>query len=243
MYKNDEQVFFMDQTLITIQQVETKLQHSLPNEYKEFLSNFDLLSKEELGFPITLRDGYKMSNVLRFFFEASTFLNQNDFRSFLEEYIEPFELTSDYVEPQYLYFIAECLTGNIAMAIGGQHEGKLYYVDNGDFGIIYLSSSIKDFMNTLYEVDGFACDEEDILKAVSAKDLTQLKILLEQKDGDKIIQLDSWLDIKLFDLAYEANDIQILTYLVGKGFTGFNRLEHYKSMIFGAASSDQRSSD
>ncbi len=233
----------MDQISIAIQYIETKLQHSLPNEYKEFLSNFDLFKKEELGFPITLRDGYKMSNVLRFFFNASTFLNQNDFRSFLEEYIEPFELTSDYVEPQYLYFIAECLTGNIAMAIGGQHEGKLYYVDNGDFGIIYLSSSIKDFMNTLYEVDGFACDEEDILKAVSAKDLTQLKILLEQKDGDKIIQLYSWLDIKLFDLAYEANDIQILTYLVGKGFTGFNRLEHYKSMIFGAASSDQSSSD
>lgn len=233
----------MDQISIVIQYIETKLQHSLPNEYKEFLRNFDLLSKEELGFPITLRDGYRMSNVLRFFFEANAFLNQNDFRSFLEEYIETFELTPDYVEPQYLYFIAECLTGNIAMAIGGRHEGKLYYVDNGDFGIIYLASSIKDFMNTLYEVDGFACDEEDILKAVRAKDLTQLKILLEQKDGDKIIQLYSWLDIKLFDLAYEANDIQILNYLVGKGFTGFNRLEHYKSMIFGAVSSDQSSSD
>ena len=184
-----------------------------------------------------------MSNVLRFFFNASAFLDQNDFRSFLEEYIEPFELTPDYVEPKYLYFIAECLTGNIAMAIGELHEGKLYYVDNGDFGIIYLASSIRDFINTLYEVDGFACNEEDILKAVRAKDLTLLKILLEQKDGDKIIQLYSWLDIELFDLAYEAKDIQILTYLVEKGFTGFNRLEHYKNMIFGAASSDQSSSD
>jgi hypothetical protein len=58
----------MDQISIAIQYIETKLQHSLPNEYKEFLSNFDLLSKEELGFPITLRDGDKMSNVLRFFF-------------------------------------------------------------------------------------------------------------------------------------------------------------------------------
>lgn len=100
-------------------------------------------------------DGYKTENSIVSIFTPEEIVEAYDnLKLYLEETFEHFELSTDYVETKYLLPIIELGNGGtINIHIGGKHNGKVYEVDNGDFGIILLSNSLQDFIEKLYVYD------------------------------------------------------------------------------------------
>ena len=65
----------------------------------------------------------------------------------LYELNEHFELTNEYVEVEKLLPIIDVYGGALYIAISGQHDGKIFYGDNGDFGIIKIADSLNEFFD------------------------------------------------------------------------------------------------
>jgi SMI1-KNR4 cell-wall len=129
--------------------LETQIGHSLPDDYKTFLIHFDKLSLKGRYFYRILDDGDKIASQIDHFFTIHTFLKGNEFRDYLVEFQTHFDVQTDVVEAECLYHIAFGYP-NLCIAIGGQHHGKIYNVDNGDFGIHFQANHLNEFLESLY---------------------------------------------------------------------------------------------
>lgn len=209
--------------------IEQYLGLKFPDDYSEFLLKADTCVVENNVYCRVLQDNYRTDGVVYEFYTTTNFIKQlkNRDRNYLLEFQIHFENSTDYVEAEYLYHIAEG-TGSICISLGGQHYGKIYSVDNGDFGIIYQADNINQFIDSLYNPEKFGCQYQDLIEAVSYNNLERLIELVEKKDGNRLIQYSSFLDIELFDTAYTNNFDNILRYLISKGYRGYNRVELYK---------------
>ena len=67
----------------------------------------------------------------------------------LQELKEEFELTDSYIETDKVLPIIDVTDGTIYIAVSGTHRGKIFFGDNGDFGIIQIANSLNDFLNAL----------------------------------------------------------------------------------------------
>lgn len=70
-------------------------------------------------------------------------------RNYLKDYLDWYNIVDSYVEIEYLFPIFELVDGAIYVSIGGKHNNKIFYADNGDNGIICVSSSIEKFYDKL----------------------------------------------------------------------------------------------
>lgn len=211
-----------------IKEIENRLGLKLPLDYKLFLTNVDkLIIQDSVTFCRILQDNYRTDGLIYEFLNDSNFLERNVSRQYLIEHQKHFKNPKEYVEAEYLYYVATG-TGAICIALGGLHYGKIFSVDNGDFGIIYQAENIDLFINSLYKPSQYRCTHEDLINSVKANDLELLIKLIETKDGDKHIQHSSWLDIELFEIAHRDKFDIILRYLISKGFRGHNRAELHK---------------
>jgi hypothetical protein len=131
--------------------VEKQIGHRFPEEYRQFLLTYNGGKPVPDGIRVTLSDGYCFTSAVYKFYALEELLTLE--RRYLQEFIEHFELTDDYVEAPYLYHIAECLSGSICLAVAGKHQGKIYYTDNGDFGIVYQSASLGSFLEEFINED------------------------------------------------------------------------------------------
>ena len=138
-------------TQAELESVEQQIGYKFPEEYREFMLVNNGGRPSPDVFRITLSDGYTFTSAVHKFFSWDELLTF--YREYLEEYMEVFELTDEYVEARYLYHIAECLSGSICIAVAGKHEGTIYYTDNGDFGIIYQSKSFESFLGEFIKKD------------------------------------------------------------------------------------------
>lgn len=210
-----------------LEDIEAKLGYELPKEFVEFLNTSDKEEYENKEYCRTLLDGYITDGKIERFSTYETFFSDNEYRSFLEEFQAHFEIQDDYVESKYLYLIALCDSDSICMALNGKHRGKIYSVDNGDFGITFQANTLEEFLKSLYSSSDYKCSFKELQNAVLENNLTQLKELIEEKDGNLILKQSSFCDIDLFDKAYNNNLTEILEYLISKGFNGFNRAGEY----------------
>lgn len=211
----------------TIDNIEQQLKLRLPDNYKAFLLKADTFVVENIVFCRILQDNYRTDGLVYKFYSASDFIERQKYRDYLIEFQTHFENPKDYVEAEYLYHIADG-TGSILISLGGQHYGKIYSADNGDFGIIYQADNIDDFLDSLYEPSKFRCTYEQLIETVKNNNLDLLTDLVENKDGNKLIECYSSLDIDLFDIAYRNKADNILKYLISKGYQGHNRVDYYK---------------
>jgi len=125
-----------------INHIETTLGLELPDDYKRFLLS-------SICLEISNKDG-----VIDAFYTVDNFLEQQYCRDYLVETQNHFGNLQSYVEAEHLYYIAGGASGSICIALGGKHFGKIYSIDNGDFGIIYQSVNIDAFIDSLYD---FSC--------------------------------------------------------------------------------------
>ncbi|MBO9563626.1 MAG: SMI1/KNR4 family protein [Niastella sp.] len=130
--------------------IEEKLGFKLPEDYKQFL--LDEAGHSQCMFkvyPRVLQDGWKTDGIIEKVTSVDTFWQANQYREYLREFQEHFENPASYVESEYLYVIMSG-TGVVCMAMSGTHKGKIYSVDNGDFGIVYQTDNLEQFLQSLY---------------------------------------------------------------------------------------------
>lgn len=106
-------------------------------------------------YDIIHEDGWKTSNSILLVLTAEKIIEYfTNLKPYLQDTMEHFELDTNFVETDFLLPIIELGDGGtINIAIGGDHNGKIYEVDNGDFGIILQSNSLEEFINSLYIYD------------------------------------------------------------------------------------------
>jgi hypothetical protein len=208
-----------------IEDIERQLNIKFPDTFKEFLLKVDTFVVENTYFCRILRDNYRTDMIVHEFCPANDFIAYQERREYLIEMQNDFEVPVDYVEAEYLYYIASTENGGICIALDGQHYGKIYSMDSGDFGIIYQANNINEFLDSLYEPSKFRCTYKELIEAVTQNNLNLLMELVETKDGDKRIEYSSWHDIKLFEIAYNSGFENILIYLISRGYNGCNRFD------------------
>lgn len=134
-----------------IHHIETSLGLELPDDYKRFLLSSNCLKITNKAFSRILQDGYCTDGLIDAFYTVDNFLEQQHYRDYLVETQKHFGNSTNYVEAEHLYYIASGASGSICIALGGKHFGKIYSVDNGDFGIVYQSINIDAFIDSLYD--------------------------------------------------------------------------------------------
>jgi SMI1 / KNR4 family (SUKH-1) len=210
-----------------IENIETHFGFSFPKDYKDFFLEAHNFVLDNSVYCRVLQNGYKTDGLVFEFHTIDNFVEKQECRDYLIEFQTHFENPIDYVEAEHLYHIADG-TGSVCISLAGQHYGKIFSVDNGDFGIIYQAENIKGFVDSLYEPSKFGCEYEELIEAVRNNNLTLLSELVENRDGNKLIEYSSSLDIELLDIAYDKKFDNILKYLISKGYKGYNRVERYK---------------
>ena len=131
--------------------LEVDLGFELPNSYRKFLLNEDVKRLNGKSFPVTHIDGNKVIWRIEEFADVSDFLKFNEYRTnfnHLVEFANELDFI-EYVDGETLYYIADCTNGGIVMSMKGNKVGKIYSVDNGDFGLIYLEDDIYEFLDTI----------------------------------------------------------------------------------------------
>ena len=94
-------------------------------------------------------DGWESNSFISKIESIETSVDTWGYRGYLNEFQEDFELTEDYVEANFLFPIMEISSGAVYVAIGGKHNGKVYTVDNGDFGIVFHSNTLDEFISKI----------------------------------------------------------------------------------------------
>lgn len=136
--------------MTSISRIEQKLGYPLPKEYKSFLLQGKLEAYKGKMFRITHPDQFSYTAKIEVFVTSNSFLKDNQYRSYLADMAQHFELEDSFVEVNYLYCIAVTPNLSVYMALNGKHQGKIYTVDNGDFGILYQKDSLKSFLESLF---------------------------------------------------------------------------------------------
>ncbi len=134
----------------TIDSIEEQLGYKLPDEYKTFLlkkNNDRFLNK---GYRRVIDGNFTTDSRIDEIISIENFWKKNEYRDYLFEFEKHFENTKSKTEVKYLYCIFGCVNGVICMALNGNHRGKIYSVDNGDFGITFQAENLQIFLKGLY---------------------------------------------------------------------------------------------
>ena len=138
-----------------IDELERLTGFTLPSEVKElFMSCAG--SRPSFGdknclIDIVHSDGWKDTSYLLKIESPKAIIETWEYRDYLEDFQSHFELKDSYVEAKKLFPIIELANNHLYIAIGGIHDGKIYYVDNGDFGIIKIANSLQHMIEKLYK--------------------------------------------------------------------------------------------
>jgi len=141
-------------TLYEIQRVERITKLKLSDSFKNFIlknnGGIPTIDGETCLFNIKVDDTWTTSTFLENFTSMNEVIEQWEFIGYLAQFAEHFELDENYVETNELFPVANFSNGVVYIAVGGNHVGKIYTADNGDFGIIYHSPTLDDFLMSLY---------------------------------------------------------------------------------------------
>ena len=144
-----------------IQSIEKLSGVIFPSEIKHFYQHF-AGAKPEINddvacFKITLDDGYEIESFLENVYDYDSlveyFENNNGQYDFISEYVQHFDLSPEYVDCTTLLPIVALPNGAVYASVSGIHRGKIYTVDSGDFGIVYHSANLTQFLDIYYRCD------------------------------------------------------------------------------------------
>jgi hypothetical protein len=136
-----------------LQKLEEITTINLPKYLKDFLKKYSGQALKINGIPCSVlikhSDGYTQSTYIYQVETIENIINTWKYRDFLLQHQKHFELQDSYVQVENLFPIIELPNSEIYVAINGLHDKKIYYVDNGDFGIIKIADSLNKFMKNL----------------------------------------------------------------------------------------------
>lgn len=142
---SDEQILFK----------ENKFLKSLPtiliDFFKKYSNSIPYYNSKSCAFKIIHPDGYVQVSYIEKIVELEGIFSEFEDRDTLDLYVKEQNLTTDFVEIEYLCPFAYAPNGVFYCSIGGKHEGKVYFADNGDFGILFVKNSFKEFWDSVQE--------------------------------------------------------------------------------------------
>ena len=141
-----------------IQSIEKLSGVILPSEIRHFYLHFagakPGINNGDACFKITLDDGDEIESFLEDVYDYDSlveyFENNNGQYDFISEYVQHFDLSPEYVDCATLLPIVALPNGAVYASVSGIHRGKIYTVDSGDFGIVYLSANLTQFLDSVY---------------------------------------------------------------------------------------------
>jgi hypothetical protein len=140
---------------LQISLIEKKLLCEIPIDLAEFLRAYSnaipSINKKPCVFKTVHSDGWEQSNFIERIISMEGIILELDDRSTLELYVNSFNLSRDFVEIEYLLPFALPANGILYYAVGGNHTGRIYIADNGDFGILIQAIDFKSFWDSVYE--------------------------------------------------------------------------------------------
>lgn len=130
-------------------------QEKLPEFLIEFFTKYSnstpIYNGKSCVFKIIHPDGYlQLSSIEKIVGLEGIFAEFED-RGTLDLYVREQNLTSDFVEIETLCPFAYAPNGVFYCSIDGKHNGKVYFADNGDFGILFVKNSFEEFWNSVEE--------------------------------------------------------------------------------------------
>ncbi len=144
-------------TIEDIDELKAVTGKDLPGWYTEHFIRLSGLKRVELkdheiddnthvDFTATFEDGGTDGDHIIDFLTVEQIKQVWPYIDYLEEDIERFEISSRFVQWQYLFPLAGTGDGTLYVAIGGNHDRAVYEADNGDYGIGRVASDIDDFV-------------------------------------------------------------------------------------------------
>jgi hypothetical protein len=151
-------IIFTECTLLSdiqMEQMEKSLSIQFPKEIYDFIqiksNGVPKIQQKNCTYSYQFEDGwkYELSIEKIIDFESITKLFDDD--EMLERYIKDQNLTKDFVEIEHLCPFAYAPNGVFYISVSGKHNGKVYFADNGDFGILFLTNSFENFWDSVYD--------------------------------------------------------------------------------------------
>lgn len=130
----------------------------LPKELKAFFLKYAgatiRMGTKTCFFDIIYPHGWRTDDGLTNVESPNSIAKKWQSRNYLNEFKQFFEIQDNYVEPDKLFpILATCSGGQIYVAIGGQHDGKIFHVDTGDAGFCFMANSLEAFLLQCYPLN------------------------------------------------------------------------------------------
>lgn len=113
------------------------------------LKPHEIADNAHMDFVAVFEDGSSDSDHITDFMSVDQIKQVWPFIDYLEDDVEHFEISSSFVQWEYLFPLAGTGDGTIYVAIGGDHDRAIYEADNGDYGIGRVANDIDDFVTSL----------------------------------------------------------------------------------------------
>lgn len=142
-----------------IKDIEKFTGFKLPSNIKVFFKNYaeseiQFENQTECFFDLIYNDGWKTDDGLQKVESLNSIKERWEYRNYLEHFQNDFKVHTDYVESDKLFPVIETYSGSqIYVSIGGYHDGKIFHVDNGDFGFCLLANSLDEFFDKCYPLE------------------------------------------------------------------------------------------
>lgn len=134
-------------TLAEINQVEQELGFTFPLSYRDFLLQYNGGVPQKAFFrrPIINGSAVQATSVNKFDTLKDALECWHNLAPSSDEFYEHFEFTDGTLFP-----IGEDIGGYaICIGVTGTANGKIYIVDNGDFGVTFQSNTLDEFLESL----------------------------------------------------------------------------------------------
>lgn len=118
------------------------IDESIKSVIRNFNGRVLTQNSESASLSYKLDDGTEINDMIEAVFDGSQIIEQLEYLDYLERFKEYFELDDSYVLCNTLLPLMELASGALYISINGDHQGVLYAVDNGDFGITRLPISL-----------------------------------------------------------------------------------------------------
>lgn len=145
-------------TLEDIENWERMVLYKFPKEYVDFTLKYNgalgLTDNFTVDLEFPLDDGHIVRLTIEQFvpfgmFDPEQNPKANTYLEGLAELVEHFKLSEAFVDIYSLLLFAEFGEGALYLCVTGSNAGKVYYADNGDFGIQVVADSFKKFLGKL----------------------------------------------------------------------------------------------
>ncbi len=126
----------------------------LSNEFKILYANYSgyVAAGMEAEIEFTFPNGNESFESIQTFVTVDDIREQWPHIGYVVDFCNHFGLDDTFIEPQYLIPVANTYDGVIYVATGGKHIDKVYFTDNGDFGIALLATSSNEFAEMISEL-------------------------------------------------------------------------------------------